>query len=125
MKKAPRRKEAKEKSEGSSESSAVSTKQENRQLRGKRESGEQQSAVAALNYGAGAGFIRIPSPHCSLSGGIKEEDTQSGFSLGPYRQRTQRMALTAAERDSGGSGGGGGREGLWGRGEREQETKAG
>lgn len=35
------------------------------------------------------------------------------------------MALTAAERDSGGSGGGGGREGLWGRGEREQETKAG
>lgn len=79
----------------------------------------------ALNYGAGAGFIRIPSPHCSLSGGIKEEDTQSGFSLGPYRQRTQRMALTAAERDSGGSGGGGGREGLWGRGEREQETKAG
>lgn len=92
---------------------------------GKRESGEQQSAVAALNYGAGAGFIRIPSPHCSLSGGIKEEDTQSGFSLGPYRQRTQRMALTAAERDSGGSGGGGGREGLWGRGEREQETKAG
>lgn len=58
--------------------------------------------MAALNYGAGAGFIRIPSPRCSLSGGIKEEDTQSGFSLRPYRQRTQRMALTAAERDSGG-----------------------
>lgn len=59
----------------------------------------------ALNYGAGDGFIWIPSPHCSLSGGIKEEDTQSGFSLGPNRQSTQRRALTAAERDSGGSGG--------------------
>lgn len=58
--------------------------------------------MVALNYCAGAGFIRIPSPRCSLSGGIKEEDTQSGFSLRPYRQHTQRMALTAAERDSGG-----------------------
>lgn len=70
----------------------------------KRTRGEQQSAVVALNYCAGAGFIRIPSPHCSLSGGIKEEDTQSGFSLRPYQQHTQRMALTAAERDSGGGG---------------------
>lgn len=60
--------------------------------------------MAALNYVAGAGFIRIPSPRCSLSGGIKEEDTQSGFSLRPYRQCTQRTALTAAERDSGGGG---------------------
>lgn len=71
--------------------------------------------MAALNYGAGASFIRIPSPRCSLSGGIKEEDTQSGFSLRPYQQRTQRTALTAAERDSGGGAGrgwrGGGRDG--------------
>lgn len=56
----------------------------------------QESAVSALNYGEGAGFIRIPSPRCSLSGGIKEEDTQSGFSLRPDRQQTQRTALTAA-----------------------------
>lgn len=71
--------------------------------------GERQSAVAALNYGAGAGFISIPSPRCTLSGGIKE-DTQSGFSLGPHRQSTQRTALTAAERDSGGRGDGGARD---------------
>lgn len=63
--------------------------------------------MVALNYGSGASFIRIPSPHCSLSGGIKEEDTQSGFSLRPYRRSTQRTALTAAERDSGGGGRGG------------------
>lgn len=73
--------------------------------------------MAALNYGAGASFIRIPSPRCSLSGGIKEEDTQSGFSLRPYRQRTQRTALTAAEGDSGGG---------WGRGaQRKRGTKVG
>lgn len=30
---------------------------------------EQRSVVAALNYGARASFIRIPSPPCSLSGG--------------------------------------------------------
>ncbi len=72
----------------------------------KEERREQQSAVAALNYGAGASFIRIPSPRCSLSVGIKEEDTQSGFSLRPYRQHTQRTALTAAEGDSGGGAGG-------------------
>lgn len=60
---------------------------------------KEERAVAALNYGARASFIRIPSPHCSLSGGIKEEDTQSGFSLRPYRQHTQKTALTAAERD--------------------------
>lgn len=45
MKKAPRRKEAKEKSEGSSESSAVSTKQENRQLRGKK--GARRTAIGS------------------------------------------------------------------------------
>lgn len=32
-------------------------------------------AVVVLNYVAGASFIRIPSPRCSLSGGIKEDDT--------------------------------------------------
>lgn len=44
------------------------------------------------------------SPHLPAlcQGGIKEEDTQSGFSLGPDRQRTQKTALTAAEGDSGG-----------------------
>lgn len=31
--------------------------------------------MAALNYGARARFIRIPSLRRSLSGGIKEEDT--------------------------------------------------
>lgn len=108
------------------ESSALPTKQENRQLREKerkkRERREQQSAMAALNYCAGAGFIRIPSPRCSLSGGIKEEDTQSGFSLRPYRRCTQRTALTAAKRDSGG---GGRWEGWWGWGEVKRWTKVG
>lgn len=74
--------------------------------------------MAALNYGARASFIRIPSPRCSLSGGIKEEDTQSGFSLRPYWQHTQKTALTAAEGDSGGGGGDGGEE--WGRGGRQR-----
>lgn len=48
MKKAPRRKEAKEKSEGSSESSAVSTKQENRQLRGKKGRAENSNRQSRL-----------------------------------------------------------------------------
>lgn len=48
--------------------------------------------------------------------GIKEEDTQSGFSLRPYRQHTQRTALTAAEGDSGGGRGWGGE--LMGEGKR-------
>lgn len=74
--------------------------------------------MAALNYCARASFIRIPSPRCSLSGGIKEEDTQSGFSLRPYWQHTQKTALTAAEGDSGGGGGDGGEE--WGRGGRQR-----
>lgn len=96
------------------ESSPLPTKQENRQLRkGKKKKGsEQQSSVAALNYGAGASFIRIPSPRCSLSWGIKEEDTQSGFSLRPHWQCTQRAALTAAQRDSGGGGGRRGADGV-------------
>lgn len=70
------------------------------------ERSEQQSAVAALNYGVRARFIRIPSPRCSLSGGIKEEDIQSGFSLRPHWQHTQKTALAAAKGDSGGDGGG-------------------
>lgn len=96
--------------EKETESSPLPTK-ENRQFTGgERNRSELRSAVAALNYSTRASFIRIPSPRCSLSGGIKEEDTQSGFSLRPYRQHTQKTALTAAEGDSGG-GGDGGREG--------------
>lgn len=37
--------------------------------------GGRGEAVVALNYVAGASFIRIPSPRCSLSGGIKEDGT--------------------------------------------------
>lgn len=57
------------------------TKQEKRQSRGgnKRGRREQQSVVAALNYGAGASFIRIPSPRCSLSGVLRRRTHNQAF----------------------------------------------
>lgn len=51
------------------------SRQKTESIQEKRPRSEQQSAAAALNYGARACFIRIPSLRCSLSGDIKEEDT--------------------------------------------------